>query len=352
MARLLSLALIVGLLPSGLAGPACAQKYKNAADCISTCNQRWGYAGLMMGTNSWGSTMKTTGSTENDWNSYIANACGEPLNSTDTSSSSSASSEPTGLVKALGTQPAAVTTTSSSSSSSSTSTTSSTHSTSSTSSTTSTSSTHSTTSTTTSHTTSTTHTTTSTPKPTTTSTTRATTATTQAKPTTTTAQAVQTTAASSSSSSSGDGSNGSDASSADVQAYLQAHNSVRSQHGAVPVTWSNDAASKAQFWANKCTNTHSGGTLGPFGENLAAGTGSFGIAQAVGAWAAEVSEYNANDPVPSHFTQMVWKATTEIGCAVATCNGIFAGFGAAQYYVCEYSVQGNVIGDFAANVQA
>ncbi|KAJ6574816.1 CAP domain-containing protein, partial [Mycena capillaripes] len=150
----------------------------------------------------------------------------------------------------------------------------------------------------------------------------------------------------SSSSSSSSGGNGSRASDSDVQAYLSAHNSIRSQHGAVPVTWSNAAAEKAQEWADKCLNQHSGGTLGPLGENLAAGTGTFSIAQAVKAWTDEVSEYNPNNPQPSHFTQVVWKASTEIGCAVQTCDGIFAGFGAAQYYVCEYSVQGNVIGNF------
>ncbi|KAJ7786011.1 CAP domain-containing protein, partial [Mycena metata] len=151
----------------------------------------------------------------------------------------------------------------------------------------------------------------------------------------------------SSSSSSGSGSNGSRASNSDVQTYLQTHNSIRSQHGAVSVTWSNAAAEKAQEWADECKNQHSGGTLGPLGENLAAGTGSFSITDAVKAWTDEVSEYNANNPQPSHFTQVVWKASTEIGCAVQTCDGIFAGFGAAQYYVCEYSVQGNVIGNFA-----
>ncbi|KAJ6491396.1 CAP domain-containing protein [Mycena vitilis] len=161
--------------------------------------------------------------------------------------------------------------------------------------------------------------------------------------------------------------NGSRASNADVQVYLQTHNTIRSQHNAVPVTWSNDAAQKAQQWADECKNVHSGGALGPLGENLAAGTGEFTIETAVKAWTDEVctlisrstpasskpqtAKYDTNNPHPSHFTQVVWKATTEIGCAVQTCNGIFAGFGAAQYYVCEYSVQGNVIGHFGANVE-
>ncbi|KAJ6575632.1 CAP domain-containing protein [Mycena vulgaris] len=140
-------------------------------------------------------------------------------------------------------------------------------------------------------------------------------------------------------------------SAADEQAYLKGHNSIRAQHGAKPLTWSDNAAAKAQQWANGCVFKHSGGTLGPFGENLAAGTGDFSIAAAVKAWTDEVSEYNPSNPQPSHFTQVVWKGTTQVGCAVATCDNIFPGFGPAQFYVCEYSPAGNVIGQFPANVQ-
>lgn len=77
MARLLSLVLIIGLLPSGLAGPACAQKYKTASDCMLRCAQKWGFPGLMMGTDPWGTVMHGTGNSQDDWNAYIANACGE-----------------------------------------------------------------------------------------------------------------------------------------------------------------------------------------------------------------------------------------------------------------------------------
>jgi len=87
---------------------------------------------------------------------------------------------------------------------------------------------------------------------------------------------------------------------------------------------------------------------------LAAGTGSgYGIPQAIQSWAGEASQYNPSSPVASHFTQMVWKSSTQVGCAVQDCSGIFASsFGLAHFYVCEYSPQGNVIGDFAQNVQA
>lgn len=97
----------------------------------------------------------------------------------------------------------------------------------------------------------------------------------------------------------------------DIDQYLTAHNTIRAQHGAAPLTWSDELASKAQQWSNGCIFKHSGGTLGPFGgetsfhallaltssdkqtlsENLAAGTGSsYDIAAAVKSWTDEVCE--------------------------------------------------------------
>ena len=50
-------------------------------------------------------------------------------------------------------------------------------------------------------------------------------------------------------------------------------------------------------------------------------------------------------PTFTHFTQMVWKNTTELGCGVASCSGIFdKKFGPATYHVCLYNPVGNVIG--------
>ena len=69
--------------------------------------------------------------------------------------------------------------------------------------------------------------------------------------------------------------------------------------------------------------------------------------------ACTVAQYNASNPQPSHFTQVVWKGTTQVGCAVATCNNIFpAKYGPAKYYVCEYYPQGNIIGQFPCVVTA
>lgn len=58
-------------------------------------------------------------------------------------------------------------------------------------------------------------------------------------------------------------------------------------------------------------------------------------------------QYNPLDPVPSQYTQIVWKDTQQVGCAVAYCDEMFdPGFGTALYYVCEYFPAGNVIGEF------
>ena len=65
-------------------------------------------------------------------------------------------------------------------------------------------------------------------------------------------------------------------------AFLDAHNAVRKQHGASPLIWSSNLADKAAYWADRCILEHSGGVLGTtsYGENIAAGTGNFSITDA------------------------------------------------------------------------
>ncbi|KAG9124400.1 hypothetical protein FRC07_011760 [Ceratobasidium sp. 392] len=129
-----------------------------------------------------------------------------------------------------------------------------------------------------------------------------------------------------------------------ANAYLDAHNSFRAQHGARPLVWSPALAAKAQNWANGCVFKH-----GSVGENLAAGTGNYGALNAVKGWTDEIKDYDPRNPKPSHFTQVVWKSSTQLGCAVKQCppGSIFpAKFGVAYYHVCEYAPPGNVIGRF------
>jgi len=139
-----------------------------------------------------------------------------------------------------------------------------------------------------------------------------------------------------------------------AQQFLDAHNTARAQHGAAALTWSDELANAGESWANGCKFKHSGGSLGPYGENLAVQTGSLDAAQAVKLWTDEVGDYDPSNPQPSHFTQVVWKGSTQLGCAIVRCapGTIFdSSYGDSYYAVCEYSPAGNVIGQFAENVQ-
>lgn len=44
-----------------------------------------------------------------------------------------------------------------------------------------------------------------------------------------------------------------------------------------------------------------------------------------------------------HFTQMVWKSTTHLGCGDKWCSG-------RRLYVCQYKPPGNVRGRYSQNV--
>ncbi|KAF8922373.1 CAP domain-containing protein [Mucidula mucida] len=319
-------AVALSLFSGVLAGPACSRKHWGTSDCVQRCKTRWGWSGSVMGSDPWGSVMS---SSSGSWESTVSEACGSDtvVSSTEgavSTSTSSATSETT-------TSSILSTSTPSSSSSSSSilvesSSVASEPSSSPAafipvaSSTTSTSEFTSFTPETTSSTFFEPASTTSEPSqpPTTTEvpeTTEQAPATTTEAPTTTSSSEAAPLA---SSSDSGSSNNSGSTSQSDIDAYLKGHNDVRAQHGASDLTWSDDLAAAAQQWANNCVFKHSGGTLGPYGENLAAGTGDYSIAS------------------------VVWKATTQVGCAVASCDGIFD----------AYSPAGNVIGQFDANVQA
>lgn len=64
----------------------------------------------------------------------------------------------------------------------------------------------------------------------------------------------------------------------------------------------------------------------------------------------EASKYDYNHPGFSsgtgHFTQVVWKGSKQVACAIANC-GAGTIFGqASKYVVCRYSPAGNIIGHF------
>lgn len=188
----------------------------------------------------------------------------------------------------------------------------------------------------------TTPTTSNTPSPTTlqtvqvTPTTQTTPATTETTPTTTKTTAAATTSAAQSTKSD------SSLNSAD-SAILAEHNKYRALHGVSDLSWSSELAAYAQAYADKydCsgTLTHSGG---PYGENLGLGYSTTGV---VDAWYSEIKEYNWNSPSASHFTQVVWKSTTQLGCGYKQCGSYWG-----QYTICSYNPAGNFAGEYSENV--
>lgn len=141
---------------------------------------------------------------------------------------------------------------------------------------------------------------------------------------------------------------------AEIQEWLDAHNTYRALHGVPNVTWSTTVAQSAQAYADTCPSGHS--YHPQYGENLAWSYGqnpSFG--DVVKWWYDEEQYYDYNNPgfssTTGHFTQVVWKNTTEIGCGYRSgCSISLLGKTFTDVWVCQYNPHGNVSGQFADNV--
>ncbi|CAN0920980.1 Pathogenesis-related protein 1 [Linum grandiflorum] len=134
------------------------------------------------------------------------------------------------------------------------------------------------------------------------------------------------------------------------QDYLDAHNQARAMVGVGPVTWNDPLVSYAQDYANQraagdCVLVHS---HGPYGENLAGGSGgALSGKDSVAMWVSEKVDYdyNTNTCAPGkvcgHYTQVVWRSSTNIGCAKAACSGDPQ----SSFVICSYSPPGNYVGE-------
>jgi pathogenesis-related protein 1 len=131
------------------------------------------------------------------------------------------------------------------------------------------------------------------------------------------------------------------------------HNQARANVNPVPATplpamsWNTTVAAAAQAWADQCNFSHN--TSG-YGQNLyaSAGGGPPSPAAAVTSWVSEVSAYNYSSNTCSgtcgHYTQVVWRSSTLLGCGFKSCS-TNSPFGAQfpNWYivVCDYSPAGN-----------
>jgi hypothetical protein len=141
---------------------------------------------------------------------------------------------------------------------------------------------------------------------------------------------------------------------------LDAHNRVRAK--AVPqpkptlpsLTWSRAAAEVARSYAAKCSFRHNS-RRGAYGENLFAmsahQTPAVVVPAAIRSWSSEAADYDLarnsckKMKVCGHYTQMVWRDTRGVGCAVQHCDrGAPFGSGPWTLVVCNYEPPGNVVG--------
>lgn len=128
--------------------------------------------------------------------------------------------------------------------------------------------------------------------------------------------------------------------------FLAAHNAARAKVGAPPLTWSDRLAASAQEWADHLISA--GGfehrPKPKYGENLFEMRGAESTpAEVVERWVSEASnfDYKSNKcrrgAVCGHYTQVVWRSTKEVGCAVAR-------RGSREVWVCDYDPPGNYVG--------
>lgn len=106
---------------------------------------------------------------------------------------------------------------------------------------------------------------------------------------------------------------------------------------------------------------------GKYGQNIAAGVKADNVSAVITElfYNGEVSFYDElygqDDPDMTnfhewgHFSQMVWKDTTEVGCATVDCSskGLAntGGNVGAYFTVCNYKSQGNMGGEYASNIE-
>ncbi|KAJ1287637.1 hypothetical protein BS78_02G025900 [Paspalum vaginatum] len=112
-----------------------------------------------------------------------------------------------------------------------------------------------------------------------------------------------------------------------AQDFVEPHNAARAAAGVGPVSWDNGAH---------------------YGENIVVGGAGkdWSTSDAVGLWVAEKQYYDHDTNSCSapqgqsclHYTQVVWRDSTAIGCGRVVCDN------GGVFIPCNYSPAGNIIG--------
>ncbi|KAL9236832.1 hypothetical protein vseg_011457 [Gypsophila vaccaria] len=134
-----------------------------------------------------------------------------------------------------------------------------------------------------------------------------------------------------------------------INQFLDGHNAARKAVGVPPLKWFDLLAKYSRIYSTKerrkdCKLIHSSSTK--FGENLFWGQGKNWFPKdAVAAWVAEKQWYNYQSNSCSegeecgHYTQVVWRDTKFVGCAMIKCDT------GDIYITCEYYPPGNYEGE-------
>lgn len=140
-------------------------------------------------------------------------------------------------------------------------------------------------------------------------------------------------------------------------AMLRGHNAARAAVGVAPLAWddrlASDAAAYAATLARENRFEHAAQPQGPSreGENLWMGTRDAYLYDEMIVYWVDEQRYYRPAPTPdfsttgrwgdvAHYTQMVWRNTRAVGCALASNR-------ANDYLVCRYAPVGNVVGQRA-----
>ncbi|CAM9244942.1 unnamed protein product [Sphacelaria rigidula] len=144
----------------------------------------------------------------------------------------------------------------------------------------------------------------------------------------------------------------------EMQRLLELHNAARCMHGAEPMVWSSAVESVAKAYSlvlagpGKCGQLVHSTERNGYGENLYLCWSSGGDCYSSEGAMERLYESELNDgPVTGyggHATQILWKDSTELGCAVANCSN---GSQKTQVLVCNYNPPGNYRGRYEEQVE-
>lgn len=140
-----------------------------------------------------------------------------------------------------------------------------------------------------------------------------------------------------------------------MEELLDRHNKYRCMHKTPLLEWDAEVAAMAQRHADKGQMGHSSRSERTIngescGENIAWGMPTYSGLQSTDAWYDEIKNTPGGKGKVTgfgggtgHYTQVVWKGSTKIGCGRGKANN-------GDLWVCQYCPAGNFMGKYEQNV--